>query len=166
MCLCCSTMKLIYHFSFPTIGLVCHNSALAWSYTRGRGVLYITSTVVKKRVAIGGRGGRIESSQATSLRRAVRTYKMSGLLRLDIHRGQKEIVIPAPARPPTVVVVSTRNERRMRESYSSGNNFSYVFCLQKIHFGHSRRKSWRRVMRTEILVTRTVLSREAMVILR
>jgi hypothetical protein len=74
-------------------------------------VLYITSTVVKKGVAIGGRGRR-----ARPMRRAVRPYKMNGLLRLGIRRGQKEIVFPAPARPPMVVVVSTRNERRMRES--------------------------------------------------
>jgi hypothetical protein len=65
VCLCLFDDDLIYHFGAPTIGPVRRKSALVWSYciicTPGRGELYITSTVVRKGVAIGGAaamGGR------------------------------------------------------------------------------------------------------------
>jgi hypothetical protein len=75
-------------------------------------VLCISSSEKRSRHRVAAAvDGRFEPG---SLSRRVRTYKISGFLQLDIRRGQKEIDIPAPARPPMVVVVSTRNERRLR----------------------------------------------------
>ena len=61
-CVCvCSRMKLIYHFSFPTIGLFCQDQRACMELScqgEGNVVHNQYSTVVKKGVAIGGRGRR------------------------------------------------------------------------------------------------------------
>jgi hypothetical protein len=73
-------MKLIYHFGVPTIGPVRRIVRACVDLYQGKGVLYITSTVV---VAIGGgRRGRPKLSllkpRGASLQYV--PYKKSGLL--------------------------------------------------------------------------------------
>ena len=43
MCLCLLENEINLPLSFPTIGPVCRKGALAWSHTRGRGVLNMTN---------------------------------------------------------------------------------------------------------------------------